>query len=152
MAQPALGEQRMTAREGSFKPLGFVTIGDELPGLEMLHAIRRRAAAWGLREHEHFEAQRISEARELTDNIVAVVATFPTSTWCRLRHQNPKGPSPVRNKAFLWGLPWPSKQERLQVEAENDALRSSLRLLNQMHASMPPANLVTVASRRSRHS
>ena len=61
-------------------------------------------------------------------------------TWCRLRHQNSNGPKPVRNKAFPWGLPWLKEHERSQVDAENDALRSTLRLLNQVHTSRPRVN------------
>ena len=131
MAQPALGEQRVIARGGSFKPLGIVTIEDEPRGLEMLSAIKFRAAAWRLREHEHFVVRR---------GYCCSSGSLPIPTWCRLRHQNSNGPKPVRNKAFPWGLPWLKEHERSQVDADNDALRSTLRLLNQVHTSRPRVN------------
>ncbi len=74
-------------------------------------------------------------------SVAAAVGVISASTWARSRHLSERGPQPVRNAQWPWGLPWLTEGDRRQVEGSNDQLRNLLGVLHRARARSPAVHL-----------
>ncbi len=76
---------------------------------------------------QHYD---ITSPSSLPQSIIhALIVAPPSSTWSRSRHAAHDGPQALRSSSWPWGLPDIAGTNRDQVEAENDALRFQLKLI-----------------------
>ncbi len=89
--------------------------------------LRPVADASGIRWLHH-DVTTLEEARSVAPH--AILAAPSTSSWARARHIRSRGPQPLRDAQWPWGLPSLIGADRDKVESENDELRISLVLID----------------------
>lgn len=112
----------VTRQLDDVSPTTIWFVGHQLTGAELGKQADALGRAGGL---EHPPAVSILSAfARIPDGAPTAVIGIPSNTtWARARHGHPRGPQPLRDRQWPWGLPWLSPTDRDIVEHANGELR-----------------------------
>ncbi len=121
----------MKPEELTTQTIVTATIGSSQTQAEMRDALSTvlAAAIADNRIHwVHHSIATIRDAESLTPH--AILAAPPSTTWTRARHLAHRGPQPLRDSVWPWGLPHLKGKNRDTVEHENSELRLALTVID----------------------
>ena len=120
--------RRVTVSRKDRNHLCIWVVGDPRATLELSRGLSEGAARVNLNSIVHIAC--VDQGKQPLDGIpVAVIAVPSLRTWSRLRHGSRKGPPPLRNSAWPWGVPSLTGVFREEVEEANRCLRHCLSIL-----------------------